>query len=36
MVALDARTSVVRWHSTLANWELGYQNSSGPIVVDVS
>ena len=34
MVALDARTGVVRWHSTLANWELGYQNSSGPIVVD--
>ena len=34
MVALDAHTGVVRWHSTLADWELGYQNSSGPIVVD--
>ena len=34
MVALDARTGVVRWQSTLADWELGYQNSSGPIVVD--
>ena len=25
---------MVRWHSTLADWKLGYQNSSGPIVVD--
>ena len=34
MVALDARTGVVRWHSRFVDWELGYQNSSGPIVVD--
>ena len=34
MIALDARTGVVRWQTTLTDWQLGYQNSSGPIVVD--
>ena len=34
MIALDARTGVVRWQTTFADWQLGYQNSSGPIVVD--
>jgi alcohol dehydrogenase (cytochrome c) len=34
MVALDARTGRVRWQTVHADWRLGYQNSSGPIVVD--
>ena len=34
MIALDARTGVVRWQTTFTDWQLGYQNSSGPIVVD--
>ena len=34
MIALDARTGVVRWRTQFADWQLGYQNSSGPIVVD--
>ena len=34
MVALDARTGVVRWETEVADAELGYGNSSGPIVVD--
>ncbi len=34
MVALDARSGVVRWETEVADAELGYGNSSGPIVVD--
>ena len=34
LVALDARTGVVRWETQIADAELGYGNSSGPIVAD--
>jgi len=34
MVALDARTGTVRWETRIADPELGYSNSSGPIVAD--
>jgi alcohol dehydrogenase (cytochrome c) len=34
LVALDARTGVVRWESVIEDPELGYGNSSGPIVAD--
>ena len=34
MVALDARTGVVRWETEIADWRLGYRNSSGPIVAN--
>lgn len=34
MVALDARTGVVRWETEVADAELGFGNSSGPIVAD--
>jgi len=34
MVALDARSGAVRWETRVADWELGYENSAGPIVVD--
>ncbi len=34
LVALDARSGVVRWETEVADAELGYGNSSGPIVVD--
>ncbi len=33
LVALDARTGAVRWETEIADWRLGYDNSSGPIVV---
>ena len=33
MVALDARTGAVRWETQIADWQLGFSNSSGPIVV---
>ena len=32
MVALDARTGAVRWDVEIADHELGYTNTSGPIV----
>ena len=34
LVALDARTGVVRWETVIEDPELGYSNSSGPIVAD--
>ena len=34
MVALDARTGRVRWETQIADPELGFRNSSGPIVAD--
>lgn len=34
MVALDARTGHVRWEVKIADWKDGFQNSSGPIVVN--
>lgn len=34
MVALDARTGTVGWETRIADPELGYSNSSGPIVAD--
>ena len=34
MVALDARTGRVRWETQIADSELGFQNTSGPIVAD--
>ena len=34
LVALDARSGVVRWETEVADAELGYGNTSGPIVVD--
>ena len=34
LVALDARTGVVRWETEVADAELGYRNRSGPIVAD--
>ena len=34
MVALDARTGIVRWETQIADWEKGYTNSTGPIVAD--
>ena len=33
MVALDARTGSLVWETQIANYEQGYSNSSGPIVV---
>jgi alcohol dehydrogenase (cytochrome c) len=34
MVALDARTGQVRWEAKIADWKDGFENSSGPIVVN--
>jgi len=34
MLALDARTGVVRWESEIADPNLGYENSSGPVVAN--
>ena len=34
MVALEARTGRVRWETQIADSELGFRNSSGPIVAD--
>ncbi|MEE2669809.1 MAG: PQQ-binding-like beta-propeller repeat protein [Gemmatimonadota bacterium] len=34
LVALDARTGVVRWETVVEDADLGYSNSSGPIVAD--
>ena len=34
MVALDARTGVLRWETQLADSRQGYTNSTGPIVAD--
>jgi len=34
LVALDARTGAVRWDSEIAAEELGYSNTSGPIVAN--
>ena len=34
LVALDARTGVVRWETVIEDPSLGYSNSSGPIVAD--
>ena len=34
LVALDANTGSVRWDVEIANEELGYSNTSGPIVAD--
>ena len=34
LVALEARTGVVRWETEVADAELGYGNTSGPIVID--
>jgi len=34
LVALDARTGVVRWETVIEDPALGYGNSSGPIVAD--
>ena len=33
MVALDARTGLVVWDATIADYEKGYTNSSGPVVI---
>jgi len=34
LIALDARTGAVRWDREIADEELGYSNTSGPIVAD--
>lgn len=34
LVALDARTGVVRWETQIEDPSLGYSNTSGPIVAD--
>lgn len=34
LVALDARTGLVRWETSVADPELGYRNTTGPIVAD--
>ena len=34
MVALDARTGRVRWETQIADSDLGFRNTSGPIVAD--
>jgi alcohol dehydrogenase (cytochrome c) len=34
MVALDARTGAVRWETQVADAELGYGNTAGPIIAD--
>ena len=34
LLALDARTGVVRWDHPVADAKLGYRYSSGPIVVN--
>ena len=34
VIALDARTGVLRWEAKLAEPNLGYENSSGPIIVN--
>lgn len=34
LVALDARTGVVRWETEVADAELGFGNTSGPIVIN--
>lgn len=34
LVALDARTGAVRWDTEIADEQLGYSNTSGPIVAD--
>ncbi|MXZ71624.1 MAG: PQQ-binding-like beta-propeller repeat protein [Acidobacteria bacterium] len=34
LVALDARSGVVRWETEVADAELGFGNTSGPIVID--
>jgi alcohol dehydrogenase (cytochrome c) len=34
MVALDARDGTVRWETRIADRELGYSNTTGPIVAD--
>ncbi len=34
MVALDARSGVVRWESQLAAPDLGYENTSGPVIAN--
>jgi alcohol dehydrogenase (cytochrome c) len=34
MVALDARDGTVRWETRIADPELGYSNTTGPIVAD--
>ena len=34
LVALDARTGVVRWETQIEDPGLGYSNTSGPIVAD--
>jgi alcohol dehydrogenase (cytochrome c) len=34
LVALDARTGAVRWDVEIADEQLGYSNTSGPIVAD--
>lgn len=33
MVALNARTGTVRWETQIEDFDLGYENTSGPIVV---
>ena len=34
MVALDARTGIVRWETQIADPEKGYNSSTGPIIAD--
>ncbi len=34
VVALDATTGVVRWESALARSDLGYENTSGPVIAN--
>ncbi len=34
LAALDARTGVVRWEAQLADPDLGYENSSGPVIAN--
>ena len=34
LVGLDARTGVVRWETQVADHELGYSYTSGPIVAE--
>ena len=34
LAALDARTGVLRWEAQLADPDLGYENSSGPVIAN--
>ena len=34
LIALDARTGVLRWEAALARPDLGFENTSGPVVIN--